>query len=97
MPCAGMPAQGFFIRPEDEQAKEKTVKFTDEQKKFLVKVLAYNPEDLTGEIGQMEEDFLLEMADRCFDVELEGDLADGPKMPDQCRIAADIYSMLGGE
>ncbi len=83
-----MPAQGFFIRPEDEQAKEKTVTFTDEQKKL---------EELAGEIGQMEEDFLLEMADRCFDVELEGDLADGSKMPDQCRIAADIYSMLGGE
>ena len=92
-----MPAQGFFIRPEDEQAMEKTVTFTDEQKKFLTKVLGYQPEELAGEIGQMEEDFLLEMADRCFDVELEGDLTDGSKMPDQCRIAADIYSMLGGE
>ena len=71
--------------------------FTDEQKKFLTKVLGYQPEELAGEIGQMEEDFLLEMADRCFDVELEGDLTDGSKMPDQCRIAAEIYSMLGGE
>lgn len=97
MPCAGMPAQGIFDRAEDRYTKEQTVTFTDEQKKFLIKVLGYKPEELAGEIGQMEEDFLLEMADRCFDVELEGDLTDGSKMPDRCRIAADIYSMLGGE
>ena len=97
MPCAGMPAQGIFDRAEDRYTKEKTVTFTDEQKKFLIEVLEYKPEELAGEIGQMEEDFLLEMADRCFDVELEGDLTDGSKMPDRCRIAADIYSMLGGE
>ena len=97
MPCAGMPAQGIFDRAEDRYTKEQTVTFTDEQKNFLIKVLGYKPEELAGEIGQMEEDFLLEMADRCFDVELEGDLTDGSKMPDRCRIAADIYSMLVGE
>ena len=92
-----MPAQGIFSRAKGRRTKEKNVIFTDEQKKFLTKVLGYQPEELAGEIGQMEEDFLLEMAVRCFDVELEGDLTDGSKMPDQCRIAADIYSMLGGE
>ena len=36
----------------------------------------------------------MEIADQCFDIELEGDLSDGSKMPDRCGIAAGIMDKL---
>ncbi len=70
------------------------MKFNEEQIRFLEKYLGIEHAALTGPLEEMDEDFLLEIGDRCFDLELEGDIADGSKMPDHCRIAADIYSLI---
>lgn len=64
--------------------------FTDQELAFLQVELGYTAEDLANP----EEDLLLEIGDRCFDIELEGDLGDGSKMPDRCGIAAGIYQRI---
>ena len=58
--------------------------FTDRELEFLQKEF-----DLSAEnIAALSEDEWMEIADQCFDIELEGDLSDGSKMPDRCGIAA---------
>ena len=60
--------------------------FTDRELEFLQKEF-----DLSAEnIAALLEDEWMEIADQCFDIELEGDLSDGSKMPDRCGIAAGI-------
>ena len=54
--------------------------FTDRELEFLQKEF-----DLSAEnIAALSEDEWMEIADQCFDIELEGDLSDGSKMPDRC-------------
>ena len=60
--------------------------FTGKQYMFLEKEFGLSREA----VDAMTEDELLELADRCFDIELEGDLQDGSKMPDRCGIAAEL-------
>lgn len=43
---------------------------------------------------EFTDDELLELADECFDIELEGELRDGSKMPDRCGAAAGIVSKV---
>ncbi len=70
------------------------MRFTGEQIRFLTEILHYDEASVGGELEDIDEDFLLELGDRCFDVELEGDLRDERKVPEACRIASDIYTML---
>lgn len=64
--------------------------FTDRELEFLQKEF-----DLSAEnIAALSEDEWMEIADQCFDIELEGDLSDGSKMPDRCGIAARIMDKL---
>ena len=64
--------------------------FTDRELESLQKEF-----DLSAEnIAALSEDEWMEIADQCFDIELEGDLSDGSKMPDRCGIAAGIMDML---
>ncbi|MDD5940564.1 MAG: hypothetical protein PUC46_07315 [Lachnospiraceae bacterium] len=70
------------------------MRFSEEQIRFLTEILHYDESEVKGPLEDMDEDFLLELGDRCFDVELEGDLRDEKKVPDACRIASDIYTML---
>lgn len=64
--------------------------FTDRELEFLQKEF-----DLSAEnIAALSEDEWMEIADQCFDIELEGDLSDGSKMPDRCGIAAGIMDKL---
>lgn len=65
------------------------MRFTDIELEFLEE-LGITEEQLMD----ADEDLYLEIADRCFDIELEGDLADGSKMPDRCGIAAGIYQKI---
>lgn len=64
--------------------------FTDRELEFLQKEF-----DLSAEnIAALSEDEWMEIADQCFDIELEGDLSDGSKMSDRCGIAAGIMDKL---
>lgn len=65
--------------------------FTDRQYDFLEKEFRLTRQD----VDAMTDDELLELGDRCFDIELEGDLQDGNKMPDRCGIAAEIIDRIG--
>ena len=42
----------------------------------------------------LSDDALMDLADQCFDIELEGDLSDGSKMPDRCGIASAIMDKI---
>lgn len=64
--------------------------FTDRELEFLQKEFDLSAEDITA----LSEDEWMEIADQCFDIELEGDLSDGSKMPDRCGIAAGIMDKL---
>lgn len=64
--------------------------FTNRELEFLQKEF-----DLSAEnIAALSEDEWMEIADQCFDIELEGDLSDGSKMPDRCGISAGIMDKL---
>lgn len=64
--------------------------FTDRELEFLQKEFDLSAED----IAALSEDEWMEIADQCFDIELEGDLSDGSKMLDRCGIAAGIMDKL---
>lgn len=64
--------------------------FTDKELAFIEQEFGYTADD----IENGGEDLLLEIQDLCFDIELEGDLQDGSKMPDRSGIAAGIYQRL---
>lgn len=66
------------------------MRFTEKELAFIEQELGYTADD----IENGGEDILLEIQDQCFDIELEGDLQDGSKMPDRCGIAAGIYQKL---
>ncbi len=67
-----------------------TMKFTEKELEFLEKEFG-----MTGEQAvNLSEDELLELEDRLFDIELEGDLQDGSKMPDRCGIASGLVDKL---
>lgn len=66
------------------------IAFTDRELEFLQKEF-----DLSAEnIAALSEDEWMEIADQCFDIELEGDLSDGSKMSDRCGIAVGIMDKL---
>lgn len=69
------------------------VTFTDRELQFLKSEFGLGPEAA----GALTENELLDLSDRCFDIELEGDLSDGNKMPDRCGIAAGIVDKLSAE
>lgn len=46
------------------------------------------------QIELLSEDRLLEIADACFDIELEGDLKEGKTVSDRCGIASDVFSKI---
>ena len=64
--------------------------FTQEELQFIEKELGVSQDTLF----EMPADELLELADRCFDLELEGDLMDARSMPRKNRIASEIYSRI---
>ena len=64
--------------------------FTQAELQFLAEEFGLTPE----RIPELSDDELLEIADECFDIELEGELRDGSKMPDRCGIAASIVSKV---
>jgi hypothetical protein len=64
--------------------------FTERELEFLNKEFGIS----AIQAGQLSEEELLELGDRCFDIELEGDLQDGSKMPDRCGIASGILDKL---
>lgn len=69
------------------------MRFTEKELVFLEKEFGLSPED----VNALSEDDLLELADRCFDIELEGDLQDGSKMPDRSGVAAGIMDKIQTE
>ncbi len=64
--------------------------FTERELEFLEKEFGLSAAKAAG----LSEDKLMELADRCFDIELEGDLSDGSKMPDRCGIASAIMDKI---
>ncbi|SDZ78682.1 hypothetical protein SAMN02745687_00436 [Lachnospiraceae bacterium NK3A20] len=64
--------------------------FNDRQLDFLKAEFGKTRED----VDAMSEDELLELSDACFDIELEGDIGEGSKMPDRCGIAASIVDLI---
>ncbi len=64
--------------------------FTEKELEFLQREFGITREAA----GRLGDEQLLELADRCFDIELEGDLRDGSKMPDRCGIASRILDKL---
>lgn len=66
------------------------ISFTDKELEFLRKEFGLDRQA----VDVLSPDELMEIADRCFDIELEGDLSDGSKMPDRCGIAAGIMDKL---
>ena len=66
------------------------IDFTAEELRFLREEFGLTPE----QVEAMTDDELLEIADECFDIELEGELRDGSKMPDRCGAAAGIVSKV---
>ncbi len=69
------------------------MKFTDREYEFLQKEFSKD----RAAVDAMTEDDLYELADACFEIELEGDIRDGSKMPDRCGIAADIMTKINAE
>ncbi len=67
--------------------------FTEKELEFLEKEFGLSPE----RVDALSDDELLELADQCFDIELEGDLQDGSKMPDRCAVAAGIMDKIQTE
>lgn len=66
------------------------IAFTEKELEFLKREFGLSAEKALG----LSEDELMELADRCFDIELEGDLSDGSKMPDRCGIASGIMDKI---
>lgn len=64
--------------------------FTEKELEFLQREFGITSESA----GRLSDEQLLELADRCFDIELEGDLRDGSKMPDRCGVASGILDKL---
>ena len=64
--------------------------FTEKELEFLEKELGITQ----AQAAALSEDELLELGDQCFDIELEGDLQDGSKMPDRCAVAAGIMDKI---
>ncbi len=66
------------------------IKLTKRQKQFLQQEFGIDPE----KADTLSGDEWYTIQDRCFDIELEGDLADGSKMPDRCGIASELVSLI---
>lgn len=66
------------------------ISFTDKELEFLRKEFGLDRQA----VDALSTDERMEIADQCFDIELEGDLSDGSKMPDRCGIAAGIMDKL---
>lgn len=66
------------------------ISFSEKELDFLNREFHLTPAQVSG----LSEDELLELSDRCFDIELEGDLTDGKKMPDRCGIASGIVDKI---
>lgn len=64
--------------------------FTERELEFLRKEFGLSSE----KAAELSEDEWMEIADQCFDIELEGDLSDGSKMPDRCGIASGIMDKI---
>lgn len=64
--------------------------WTQEELQFLKEEFNLSEE----QVSELSEDELLGIGDECFDIELEGDLQDGSKMPDRCGIAASIVTKI---
>ena len=64
--------------------------WTQEELQFLKEEFNLSEE----QVSALSEDELLGIGDECFDIELEGDLRDGSKMPDRCGIAASIVTKI---
>lgn len=67
-----------------------TISFTQEELRFLKEEFALSPE----QVDALSDDELLGIGDECFDIELEGDLQDGNKMPNRCGVAASIVTKI---
>lgn len=66
------------------------ISFTEKELEFLEKEFGLSRQA----VAELSSDELMELADQCFDIELEGDLSDGSKMPDRCGIASGIMDKL---
>ncbi len=66
------------------------IAFTEKELEFLQKEFGLSSE----KAAELSGDELMEIADQCFDIELEGDLSDGSKMPDRCGIASAIMDKI---
>lgn len=64
--------------------------FTEKELEFLNREFGMTAEHAM----HLSDEELLELEDGCFDIELEGDLKSGSKMPDRCGIAAGILDKL---
>lgn len=69
------------------------ITFSEKELEFLEREFHLTPE----QAAQLSDDELLDLSDRCFDIELEGDLLDGKKMPDRCGIASGIVDRISSE
>ena len=67
-----------------------TISFTQEELRFLKEEFALSPE----QVDALSDDELLGIGDECFDIELEGDLQDGSRMPNRCGVAASIVTKI---
>ncbi len=70
-----------------------TMQFTEEQMRFLAAEFGYSKD----RAASLSEDELLELSDKCFDIELEGDLQDSGTVSGRCRIASEIVTMINEE
>ena len=66
------------------------IDFTAQELELLKKEFGLSKE----RIPTLTDDELLEIADECFDIELEGELQSGSTMPDRCGVAAGIVSKV---
>lgn len=78
-------------RRAEEQKGADMIRFTLEQQQFIEKEFGISAQQLAG----LKGDDLLTLQDRCFDIELEGDLkSDGKGLSKRSRIASDIISLI---
>ncbi len=66
------------------------MKLTEEELLFIEEEFGISKDDLEAE----GDELLLEIGDRCFDIELEGDISDSKQVSDRCGMASAIYQKI---
>ena len=66
------------------------LQLTDEEYNLLEKEFSISPETF----DELDEDGLLTLSDRLFDIELEGDISDAKTLPRRCRIASSLMDKI---